>query len=107
MYALLSIRCRNHLISMLNDPAAQAGGELPSQRSTSNRTPMYDVNGDGRITADDAASLTVTLLDLDATATSNTGGASENVNGAGIRGTISEPEWKMSFLGAKRPSVLD
>lgn len=54
------------LISMLNDPAIQAtGGRLPSQRSTSSGTPMYDVNGDGKITGADAAALSDALLNPD------------------------------------------
>lgn len=52
-----------NLISMLNDPTLQAAdGQLPSQRSTVNDTPMYDVNGDGKITAADAVGLTGGLL---------------------------------------------
>ena len=54
------------LISMLNEPAIQAtGGRLPSQRSTSSGTPMYDVNGDGKITGADAAALSDALLNPD------------------------------------------
>ena len=61
-----------YLISMLNAPALQsAGGQLPSQRSTLASTPMYDVNGDGKITAADAAALTDTLLNSETTTTSD------------------------------------
>ena len=61
-----------NLISMLNNPALQsAGGQLPSQRSTLASTPMYDVNGDGKITAADAAALTDTLLTPETTTTSD------------------------------------
>jgi V8-like Glu-specific endopeptidase len=61
-----------HLISMLNDPALQAaGGQLPSQRSTVGGTPMYDVNGDGKITAADAAALTDPLLNPETGTTSD------------------------------------
>ena len=61
-----------NLISMLNNPALQsAGGQLPSQRSTLASTPMYDVNGDGKITAADAAALTDTLLNPETATTSD------------------------------------
>jgi hypothetical protein len=60
------------LIAMLNDPVLQAaGGLLPSRQSTFAGTPMYDVNGDGKITADDAAALTDPLLVPETNATSS------------------------------------
>lgn len=55
-----------NLISMLNNPTLQAAdGQLPSQRSTVGNTPMYDVDGDGKITAADAVGLTGGLLEAE------------------------------------------
>lgn len=51
------------IITMLNSPTMQNdNGTLPAQRSSLFGTPMYDVNGDGKVTAADAQGLTDSLL---------------------------------------------
>lgn len=51
------------IITMLNSPTMQNDdGTLPAQRSSLFGTPMYDVNGDGKVTAADAQGLTNYLL---------------------------------------------